>query len=264
MKKNQKIKLIIGLFLIVIIFLVLNFIGFSKNIKSLFFSISLPIQKVFWQVGQNFSFFLTVVFSSQDLKNELNNLYSINQDLLGQIVFLKEMKKENEFLREALNLELEKDFNFVLARTISKDVFHDSILINKGIKDGISVGQPVITGQKAVLGTIGQVYDNFSEVFLISNKKSFFDAKIVDKEIYGLLKGQGNFKAYLDLIPRDKEIFENDLVITSILGGVYPANLLIGEISKINKFDVEPFQSAEIDLFFNLKNLDYLFIITDF
>jgi rod shape-determining protein MreC len=266
-KLYQNIKKIIAVsVLLAIIVIVSNFTGFSKNIKNFFFLISSPIQKSFWQAGKNVSVYFAGILGVRILKKELDNLHLKNQELLSQIVTMIELKKENEVLREALGLGLEKEFQLMLAQIISKDISQDSILINKGKKDGVLEGWPVITGQKekVLLGKIGQVYDRFSEVILISNKKSSFDAKISDTEIYGIVKGEGNFKLYLDLIPKDKAIFEGkDVIITSALGGVYPQGLLVGEIKTISKSDTDPFQRAEITPFFNIKDLDYLFIITE-
>jgi len=262
-QKNIK-KIIAVLVLLAIIVIVSNFTGFSKNIKNFFFLISSPIQKSFWQAGKNVSVFSAGILEVRILKKELDNLYFKNQELLSQIVAIIELKKENEILREALGLGLEKEFQLMLVQIISKDISQDSILINKGKKDGVLEGWPVITGEKVLLGRIGQVYSRFSEVILISNKKSSFDAKISDTEIYGIVKGEGKFKIYLDLIPKDKAIFEGkDVIITSALGGVYPQGLLVGEIKTISKSDTDPFQRAEITPFFNIKNLDYLFIITE-
>jgi len=280
-KLYQNIKKIIAVsVLLAIIVIVSNFTGFSKNIKNFFFLISSPIQKSFWQAGKNVSVYFAGILEVRILKKELDNLHLKNQELLSQIVAIIELKKENEVLREALGLGLEKEFQLMLAQIISKDISQDSILINKGKKDGVLEGWPVITGQKVLLGRIGQVYSRFSEVILISNKKSSFDAKISeveedksssspfavarDTEIYGIVKGEGKFKIYLDLIPKDKAIFEGkDVIITSALGGVYPQGLLVGEIKTISKSDTDPFQRAEITPFFNIKDLDYLFIITE-
>ena len=262
-QKNIK-KIIAVLVLLAIIVIVSNFTGFSKNIKNFFFLISSPIQKSFWQAGKNVSVFSAGILEVRILKKELDKLYLKNQELLSQIVAIIELKKENEVLREALGLGLEKEFQLMLVQIISKDISQDSILINKGKKDGVLEGWPVITGEKVLLGRIGQVYSRFSEVILISNKKSSFDAKISDTEIYGIVKGEEKFKIYLDLIPKDKAIFEGkDVIITSALGGVYPQGLLVGEIKTISKSDTDPFQRAEITPFFNIKNLDYLFIITE-
>jgi rod shape-determining protein MreC len=98
---------------------------------------------------------------------------------------------------------------------------------------------------------------------LISNEKSSLDAKIQEKDAFGLIKGKGNSKIWLDLVPHDKEISQGDLIVTSSLGGIFPSGLLIGEIAEIRKDDTEPFQQAEIKSKFNLKEINLLFVITE-
>ena len=265
MKKNQQNLKKIIVFLIIIIFIfVLNFTVFPKNIKNFFFSVSWPVQKTLWQANVNISNFAKNIFKTNDIIKQSADFKLKNQELISQIIFLKELKKENEFLRQALEINLAEDFQLILAQTISQDVFQDSILINKGKEHGLSENLPVITNEKVVLGKIGQVYDNFSEVVLITNKKSSFDVKIVDQEIYGIVKGKGNSNLFLELIPKNQEIFENDIVISSVLGGIYPANLFVGKIKTVKKSDLEPFQEAELVPGFDLKSLDYLFIIKNF
>ena len=205
----------------------------------------------------------------------MNELKLKNQELLSQIVEITELKKENEALRTALELGLEKDFQLELAQVIGKDPSRDSISINKGLQDGVSKDMAVITSQKVLLGRIGEVYQGFSEVILISNKESSFDAKIVKQEIYpvrnnisngvyGIIRGKGSLEVSFELIPKEEEISPGELVVTASLGGVFPQGLLIGEIEEIKKSDIEPFQRATIKTSFNLKNLDNLFIITNF
>ncbi|MDD2696791.1 MAG: rod shape-determining protein MreC [Candidatus Pacebacteria bacterium] len=260
----RNLKIIVFLILLIGVFVVLNLSGFTKNIKNFFYSVSSPIQKTLWQAGKNTSDFFSGIIEIKTLKKELDSLYTKNQELLGEIVVLKELKKENETLKEALDIELQKDFQLKIAQLIGKDISQDSILLDKGQKDGILKGMPVVTSQKMLLGRIGEVYDNFSEVILISNKQSSFDAKISEKEIFGVVRGKGNQELYLDLIPKEKEVSKEDLVITAALGGIFPQGLLVGKIKDVRKTDIEPFQTAEIEPEFNLKNLDYLFIITDF
>jgi rod shape-determining protein MreC len=265
--KEKKTIAIFVLFFILIIFF--NFSGFSDNIKNFSFFVSSPIQKIFWPVGKNISDFTSGVLKTGVLKKEIEILHHENQELIGQIISLIELRKENKALREALGLGLEKEFDLMLARATGKDIFRDSILIDKGSKDGVFEGLPVITRGKALSGRIGQVYDNFSEVILISNKESSFDAKIFEesadesRQVYGIAKGKGGFGLYFDLIPKDQNVFERDIVVTSALGGIYPPGLLIGEIKEVKKSDIDPFQAAEIKPAFDIKDLDYLFIIKE-
>ena len=277
-KKNLfslTIIIIIGLLLI----FSLNF--FQKEVKGFFYFISSPIQKTLWRAGDRVSDFFELITEIKNLKREADEHSFIdtlrcawaneelklkNQELISQIAQLIELEKENEVLKEALGIGLEKEFKLALAEVVSKDISQDSILINKGSKDGIANNSPVITQQKTLVGKIGEVYENFSRVILISNKESSFDAKISDPEndISGVVNGKGNLQLFLDFVPQEKEIKEGDFIVTTSLGGIFPKGLLVGQIGKVLRSDIEPFQQAKIRPAFDIRELETVFIITDF
>jgi len=256
-----KSKILIILVILLCIFS-LNF--FQKEIKSLFYFISSPIQKTFWQVGNSIADFSKTIFEIKNLKKDIELFKVKNQELLFENVQLKELKRENEILRKVLNLGLQNDFKLDMAEVIARDVFQDFILINKGKNSNFASGMPVLTEGKIILGKIFEVYDNFSKVMLISDKLSSFDAKISEKDIYGIVKGEGNLSIIFDLIPQDKEIKNGDLVVTSSLGGIFPKGLLVGEIKEVKKSDIKPYQKAVLTPLFNLNDLEMVFIITNF
>jgi len=255
-KKTVAVLLVLSVFITVF-----NLTDLSGKAKNFFFWLSSPIQRSFWQGGKNVSDFLTGILRTGALKKEAEDLRLENQELLVRIAGLVEQEKENEVLREALGLALEKESELILARVMNKDISQDSILINKGEEDGVSGGMTVITEQKVILGKIGAVYGRFSEVILISNENSSFGATILEREVDGVIKGKGGSGLSFGLIPKEKEIFENDVVVTSVLGGVYPPGFLVGKVKEVNKSDVDPFQSAEITPAFDVGSLDYLFIL---
>ena len=255
--------------IIVLVILIILFLIFSQKssgffVKNFFYPISQPIQKSLLKSGNNFSDFFVGLFEGQNLKKENEELNKKYSEVLSQIVALEELKKENETLRKALEVQLNQDFQLVMADLISKDVTGDSILINKGSKSGILVGMPVMTEQKVVMGKISEVYENYSRVILISNKEKSFPVEIQGKDIKGILKGIGDFHLSLEEIPNDKEIKDGDIVITTSLGGDFPKGLLIGEIKNIEKSDIKPFQNAEVSPLFNIKDIETIFIITSF
>lgn len=264
MKLSNRFKIGLLLVLLIVFFLVLNLTSADKTVKNFFYSISSSIQKTLWRAGGAVSDFFETISETKNLKKENEELALKIQALLSENIQLKELRKENEILREALGVGLEKDFRLVFAEIIGKDISQDSLLIDKGSKDGIYKNSPVITQQKTLIGKISEVYENFSKVMLISDKESSFDAKISDGEIYGIVKGKGNLELFLDLIPKDKEIKEGDFIITTPLGGVFPGGLLAGEIKKVKKSDVEPFQQAEIKSAVDVREVESLFVITEF
>lgn len=264
MKFPRKSIYRIAIFIIsfILIIFLLNF--YQKEVKNFFYKISTPVQKILWQAGKKVSDFFETLAETSSLKKENEEIKLKIQELLAENIFLKELKKENEILREALNLGLEKEFELSLAQVIGKDISEDFILINKGFEDGVSKDLPVITSQKILLGKINKVYKNYSKVMLLTNKESSFDGKIAEKEILGQVLGKGNFKAIFDLIPPEKEISEGDLVETSALGGIFPRGLLVGKIGKVQKSDIQTFYQAEISPLFDLNKLEIVFIILEF
>ncbi len=264
---SKKKKILIWVFIGILVIVLLNF--FQKETRSFFYSISSPVQKVLFEAGSKTSDFLESIIRAGDLKNETNGFKLKNQELLSQVVALEDLKKENKILREALEIELQKDFKLVLSQIVGKDISQDFILINKGSKDDIFEGMPAVTQQRVLVGKISEVYENFSKVMLISNKDSSFNAKISasgkeEDNISGVVRGKGNSKVLFDLVPREDDIFEGDVVVTSALGRTFPKGLLVGKIKTIKKIDVEQFQQAEIEPFFDISDTENIFIILDF
>lgn len=258
LRKNKILIIIIG----VLIIIALNF--YQNEFKGFFYSLSEPVQKLLWQKSQKLSNFFRAISEAENLKKELDNLKLENQKLLSEIVLFNRLKEENESLREVLKIGLQKDFELNLAQVIGKDISQDTFFIDKGSEDGIAEGLAVISSSKALFGKIGKVYKNHSQVILISNKASNISVKIGDKEIEGVLRGEGNFKILLGLIPLDKEIKVGDLLYTTGREGIIPKNLLVGKINTILKNDIEPYQQAEILPFFEIGDLKVVFVILSF
>jgi len=248
-------KRLLGLLIVVIVLSIFNL--FPSGIKSFFYDKSMGLQSALWQIGR-----------IQKTDEQVLKLTEENQKLLSQLSELENLKKENQFLRESLNLGMEKEFGLILGSVTAKNtftikgiVFEDSILINKGKNDGIRKDFPVILNNKILIGKVAEVYDSFSRVVLTTNKENMIDIQIQDAESFALSKGEGNFKMSLDLFPKDKELKEDSLVYTSALGGIYPSGLVIGKIKNIQKIDNEPYTKADIIPSFDLSQLDKVFIV---
>jgi len=254
-------KILIIIFGILII-LAFNF--FQKEIKTFFYTISSPIQKSLWQTGDVISDFFGGMVKTKDQNKENEELRLKIQELSGEKAELKDLEQENKILREALRIGLQKDFKLSLAEVISKDISQDFVLINKGSRDGILKDMPAITQQKVLCGKVSEVYEKFSRVMLLSDKKNSFDVKIMDKEIYGLIKGEGNLRLFLDFIPQGEDLREGDLVVTTQLSKIFPKGLLVGQVKEVLKGDIESFQQAEIESTFKIKDGQILFIILDY
>lgn len=261
LKKQSRLRktLLIIVVLAAIIFL-LN--SFPHSVRNFFYKFSAPIQAPLLSAGNGFFNFLGSLFEGNDLKKENDVLKTENQNLLSQLATLNDLKKENDSLRSALDIGLEKEFKLISTQIVGKDIPGEIILINKGSDSGISKDMPLVNSQKVLFGKVIEVYDNFSKVMLVSDKNNSLDGLILSKDTTGLVKGQGSGKLLFDLIPNDKNIAENDVIVTNGMDGVFPKNLLVGKIVKVLKSDLEPIQRADIEPFFSLNNVNILFLIS--
>jgi len=259
---KRKTKFILVFFLFLGLSLVLiNYFGLDKSIKNAFFLVSEPVQKFLWSKSLVLNAFLETIGQTKDReKMELKIL-----ELQTRLAKLGGLEKENQNLRKALGLGLEKEFQLLLTETLAKDPLADTLLINKGSNDGVKTGLPVVTPEKALVGRIEETFPDFSRVMLVSNHQSSFDAEFLNtegKNIIGIVKGEGALKSVFTLIPQDNQVSVGDQVTTISLGNVFPQGLLVGEISYLEPSDIKPFQSAQLKLAFSFGRINQLFVIT--
>lgn len=76
-----------------------------------------------------------------------------------------------------------------------------------------------------------------------------------------MAKGKGNFRIKLEFVSPGLKIKKGDLIVTSWLGGIFPENLLVGEIKKIKKDSLGSFQEIEIEAYFKKLKLNKVFLI---
>jgi len=264
MKLSPKFKTGIIILLVIVFFIILNLFSVAKSVKNFFYWISLPAQRTFWSLGNSLSDFFAALLVRKNLREE-NEAFQLRiQELLSEKAAKRELEKENEILREALKLGLQKEFELKMAEIIGKDISQDFLLIDKGAKDGLVEDLIVITEQKVLVGKVKELYNNFSKVALVSHPETSLDVEVFEKEIEGMVRGKGNFHLSLELLPKEKEIEKGDLIITTSLSRTYPKGLLVGYITEVQHQDVEPFQEAKVQSAFNIGKIKYLFIITDY
>lgn len=265
-KKNGVfLKILTGVIILSVLICVLNL--FQRQVKNTFYKISEPVEKTFSAAADNTSVFFASLLGKKGLVQENEELKKENQKLLSEISLLQDDERKNQMTADILDF---KDMKLVLAGIIGLDSQQDIISIDKGLTSGVLEGMAVINQQKVLFGKVIKVFNSFSKVMLISSKSSVIDVRVQqDPEgtppiINGVVKGSGFLGVYLDLVPTDQEIKEQDILITSALERLFPKDLLVGKVTKNYKNDQKPFQQAQVEPFFNIKNTDNLLVITDY
>ncbi len=249
---------------IILIFCVVLLLGrfLSGPLNSLFHKIFSPVEKYFWDKGQQTGTFFFYTFNAKGLYNENQFLKQQNAIFAQKNNELLSLAKENEDLRQAFALGEKEKFSLLPCHIISRVAGTDSILIDKGTKDGLAQGMPAITAGGILIGNIKKTSNSFSEVSLITAKDFSFD--IIVGEAVALAKGEGGFGLFLNYADKTITIPEKSLVFTSSMGGNFPSGLLVGEMQSIKINPAELFQTGEIKPYFKDNLLSNVFIIQNF
>ncbi len=255
--------LMFGVIVAVALILALNVPILNSIFKNAVFSVFAGAQKTLWAAGADARGFFAPLQNAGSLADENERLRATAAGFLVQKTQIEALKKENDFLRQGLNLEMGKDFDLKLANIAGKSAGRDVLIVDKGARDMVQVGMLVVDSQKALAGKVIKTYDNFSEVRLITDKDFSFDVAAGDNAIDGLFKGRGDYQADIDLVSKDKDLAVGQLVVTSGLGGIFPSGLLAGTIVEVRKNDVETFQSARVAPVFDAIAARQVFVAID-
>jgi rod shape-determining protein MreC len=88
--------------------------------------------------------------------------------------------------------------------------------------------------------------------------------RLQTSDVTGLATGQQDGSLLVQYLPLDAKIADNDIALTSGLGGNLPRNLVVGQITGVQKKDVDVSQSAQLRPAADYERLDVVLVITNF
>ncbi len=194
------------------------------------------------------------------LKKELDNLRSAEYRL-------KLLESENkELLAMAGYKQRQQELKLLPARVIGISLgdLHEFFFLDKGSEDGVRPDM-VVTASEGVAGVVDQVYRHYSRFMLISASQSRMGVKVLRREsrAVGVLTGLGPNRSLLqaEYFGRDDDVLPGDMLVTSGIGGKYPAGLCIGTVNSVET-DVTGLQKlAQIEPAADLSHPDRVFVI---
>ncbi len=173
------------------------------------------------------------------------------------------MESENKNLREQLDLSPREKFELETALIIGKDLSQSKefVYINKGEKDGIKIGMPVIVSEGILVGKISNVFGGSSELELILNQEIKINGEIKESEAKGIIHGEYGTSVVMDMIPQTVEINAGDSIFTSGLGNTMPRGLLIGYVKDVSSTSDKLFQKTSISLPVSIEKIRAVSVI---
>jgi len=224
------------------------------------------IQTWFYDRFQAIQDFVNAPADITRLRQENAELRAENATLQTQIIALQQQVTEIELLSALLDFARARPENaYQAAAVIGRDPspFLHYIVINRGSDDGIRRGMPVV-GQEGLVGRVAQVTANAARVELITDPAAQVSVRLQPSDVDGMLTGSITGDLAIDLIPQDAVLQVGDLVFTSGIGGLFPSNILIGQVSSVRQEAQALFQTATVQPVVDFTRLEIVLVIVNF
>ncbi len=180
-----------------------------------------------------------VVVTYKEIKQE-NSRLKRNQ-MLDSVKLLRfeSLENENNRLRTLLESSFKLGEQVLAAELLSVNLatYEHVVVINKGMRFGVHIKQAVLDSN----GIVGQVFRSLSlssEVMLITDPNHAIPVQINRNGLRTIAVGSGRLdRLNLPFLPNNADILPGDLLVTSGLGGTFPAGY---PVAFIDNFTVQP------------------------
>lgn len=200
----------------------------------------------------------------------LENIETQNKELRKQLLEqsiknqkLQESMLENLRLRRLLRLKDEFQYSYTPATVIGsgQEQAIRSLILNVGKKDRVFKNQAVVTEQ-GVVGKILDAEDDFCVTQILMDRNTLVSVRLQKSREVGLIGWSGNLWLDLYYIPKDIEVENGEIVVTSGLSQIYPKGLKIGIVVEVKENDYELFKQIKVKPAVNFNKIEEVFVIS--
>lgn len=160
-----------------------------------------------------------------DLRRELQQMKAWKEAAL-------QLEQENAKLLGLNNVRLDPELTYItgVVLTDSGSPFRQSVLLNVGARDGLVDGWPTMDGI-GLVGRISGVGEKTARVILLTDTSSRIPITIQPSGQHAILGGDNTLNPPIEFLENADLVRPGDRVVTSGDGGVFPADLLVGQVA---------------------------------
>ncbi len=213
--------------------------GFRANLTGLMYPVQYVVNlPTMWKqlLGEGLS-------TRQALAKDNASLARQNLLLQARLQKFSALEVENMRLRELLKSSRKLGERMLIAEllTVDMDPFRHKVTLNKGSRMGVVPGQPLLDSH-GVMGQIVHVGPFTSTALLITDPSHALPVQINRSGLRGIAIGTGSFNR-LDMpyLSKNADVRVGDLLITSGLGGGFPADYPVARVVSVKRDPGQPF-----------------------
>lgn len=223
----------------------------------------LPVFSVFHSiksgVGGWLNHYMFLTQTQQENKRLKEQLVRMNQENIR----LREMASSQERLKKLLQLKNEVQEPSLAAEVMGSgpSPFLQTFFINKGRKDGVERGMPVLL-PRGVAGRVERSSGHFAQVVLLYDPGFAVDCLVQRSRVRGVLTGiPGQNRCQVKYVGRTEDVLPGDIIITSGLDRLFPKGLILGRVLHVDAKGRGNFLFVEVIPESNLTQMEEVLIL---
>lgn len=195
---------------------------------------------------KDFQSYQSLAEQNQELRSELRRMQAWKEAAL-------QLEQENARLLDLNNVRLDPRLTYITGVVLadSGSPFRQSVLLNVGARDGLIDGWATMDGI-GLVGRISGVGENTARVILLTDASSRVPASIQPSGQRVIISGDNSAAPVIDFLEDSDRVRPGHRVISTGDGGVFPAGLLIGQVS------ADPSGQLRVRLAADYQRLEYL------
>lgn len=247
-----------GVFFLFISIVLAHYFGWISPLERVLYQLFVPVSSESYKIGikiendyQFFKnkqeFFDRYAQCASDLSRAQINLAAIQQ-----------LTEENNQLKKQLHYIENGKTPTILAEVAGREIAgaEKTILIRAGFSSGIKVGQPVISDDGIMVGTVVKTENSVSLVRLISDLGSKIEISTLhEQKSIGILEGGFGITLKMKFVPRNEVVKVDDLVVTSGYQPMVPRGLVVGKVIEVLNEANQGFQDISVVPLVDLNKL---------
>jgi rod shape-determining protein MreC len=161
----------------------------------------------------------------------------------AELLQLTALRAENDRLRKLLDARPRSRDEIRVAEIMAVDAnpYRHNIVIDIGARDGVYEGQAIVDAN-GVIGQVLVVGLATSQAILISDPSHALPVEVSRNGLRTIANGTGEFdRLDLPFLPNNADIRAGDVLVTSGLGGAFPAGYPVAVVDSVNRIPQAPF-----------------------
>ena len=205
----------------------------------------------------------SVVPNYFDLRRDNRVLRELNLTLSDEVNRLREAKLENLRLRLLLELKEKRQYAYVAANVIGKNLqlLRNTITLDVGEGNGVRTNMPVVT-DNGLAGKVVATGGRYAVAQILLHKDIRVSAKIQRSRVDGIVRWDGGTTLMLHNVAKALDVRPGDVVITSEYSSIFPSGIRIGVVTKTRPVEGSLFQAVEIAPGVDFGRMEEVLVIT--